>query len=190
MTDSPVTQPSYQFVSYVWRNQFGTDSLPFDNRYEVRGPPTKIDSWWRVTNLPKGGPPRLEFAKSDPQGAYGFGWSDFEVHRGRTLRWSVGSEADLYVDLDPAMDARLVLEVSTHGGNAGELMDVEVNGAKVGQVAVGFTPGRQEVMVPARVLTDSAERIIFRFSKSNAPASDPRKLAVLFDGLSVVQEMK
>jgi hypothetical protein len=189
MADSDAA-PSYPFVSYVWRNEFGVDSLPFDNRYEVRGPPTKIDSWWRVTNLPQAGPARLEFAKSDPQGAYGFGWGAFEVHQGRTLRWAVGSEADLYIDLDPSMDARLMLEISTHGGNAGQVMDVEVGGAKVGRVAVGFTPARHEVVVPARVLIDAAERIIFRFSKSNAPAPDPRKLAVLFDGLSVVQEKK
>jgi hypothetical protein len=182
--------PSYPYVSYVWTNQFGADSLAFDNRFEVRGPPREIASWWRLTNLPKTRATRLEFAKSDTAGSYGFGWSEFEVHGGRTLRWATGSESDIYLELDASRDARLGLVVSTHGENPGQVMSIEVNGAKAGDFPVGFAPSLHEITVPARMLREGANRVLFRFLKSKAPGADTRQLAVLFDSLTVNQAGK
>jgi hypothetical protein len=69
-------------------------------------------------------------------------------------------------------------------------MSIEVNGAKAGDFPVGFAPSLHEITVPARMLREGANRVLFRFLKSKAPGADTRQLAVLFDSLTVNQAGK
>jgi hypothetical protein len=178
----------YPYVSYKWTTNWAAATIPFDSRFEVRGPPSRAESWHLQGEAPKGGLAALEFASSDPKWAYGIGWSEFELYEGRTLRWAVGQLSDLYLDLDPSRDARIGFEVSTHGGNAGQVVSVEVNGSRVGRFEVGYQPARHEILVPARTIRPGPDKVILRFAKAAPPGGpDPRALAVLFDRISLEQ---
>ena len=89
--------------------------VPIEDSFEVRGPPRSIASWWRLTHIPTRATETLRFAESDERDAYGFGWSGFETYKDRDWRWAIGREADLYLKLDPNRDARILLDVGTHG---------------------------------------------------------------------------
>jgi len=99
--------------------------------------------------------------------------------------------AGLYLDLDEARDARLQFDVSTHEGNAGQVMTVEVNGEKVGEVAIGTTRAVHDVVVPARAIRKGPDRVVLRFTKWSRPsAADYRHLGALFDHLAIRQDSR
>lgn len=178
---------AYPFVAYRWSARYyGADAVPFDNRFELRGRPDEVASWWRLTHLPESRQRELAFAKSDSPESYGFGWSDFETLGGKSVRWAVGSQSDLYLAMDPNGGARLALDLMTHPANSAQRVTVEVNGVKVAEFTVGTAWSRHDVFVPPNVLSARANRILFRFSQSNMPGGgDLRHLAVLFDNIAI-----
>jgi hypothetical protein len=184
---SPERAPNYSFVTYAWGLEFlGADEVPLENRFEVRGPPASVSSWWRVTNLPAKGLSQLDFSKDDPADAYGFGWSPFEVWAGEPVRWAVGLEADLYLPLDAACDQQLVLELATHAGNLAQNMTVEVNGSPVAEQTVSSAWSAHDIRVPKELIGRGPARVLFRFLQANPPGpGDTRRLAVLFRKLTV-----
>jgi hypothetical protein len=176
------------FATYTWKNEYWTaPRMPIDAWYELRGPPSRVASWWRLPgDKPAAGASSLEFGESDPAAAYGFGWAGFESHRGRTVRWALGRESDLYLELGQGSDATLVFDTATHGGNAAQQTEVEVNGVRVARIATGGDWSPQAVIVPSAVLAPGPERILFRSERFNAPSTgDARPLALLFDRIGV-----
>jgi hypothetical protein len=179
--------PAYQFVAYHWMHRFWSeDKVRIDNRYEVRGPPAKISSWWRLTNLPRQPVGELGFGTGEGQEHFGLGWSKLE-EGGVGHRWALGSESDLYLNLDPSSDAQIALQVATHSENPNQVMTIEINGTSVGEIQV--LPGcvsTARVSVPAGVVTAGADRILFLYSQWNSQPSDPRPLSVSFHNLKIL----
>jgi hypothetical protein len=177
--------PAYQFVSYHWMPRFWFDKkVPVDNRYEVRGPPAKISSWWRLTNLPQQPVGELGFGTDQGQEHFGLGWGKLEQGVGH--RWALGSESDLYLNLDSSSDAQIALQLSTHKENREQVVTIEVNGTRVGELQV--PPGSLStalVRVPAGVITEGVDRILFRYGQWNSQPSDPRPLAMSFHNLKI-----
>jgi len=176
----------FPFITYAWSAKYlGADAVPLDNVYEIAGPPGDVASWRRTTNLPREPVREIRFDPSDPAPTYGFGWSGFEQYEGRSVRWAVGSAADLYVDLDAAHDEQLEFEVLTHPGDEPQQVVVEVNGTPVGSFPVQSHWTRERVMLPRTLIKQGADRIVLRFRHDNPPQGDARRLAVLFNDVRV-----
>jgi hypothetical protein len=179
-------RPAYAFAAYQWEHRYWfEEKVPFENRFEVRGPPLDFSSWWRLTNMPEIRVSELSLGTGDAVQHFGFGWSDAEGGPDG-WRWALGAGSDLYLDLDPSRDARLTLEIHTHSGIPDQTMTVEVNGKPVTQIAVPIgNPATFSFTVPARVITQGVDRILFRFARWKAVPPDPRALAMVFSHLRI-----
>jgi hypothetical protein len=179
-------RPAYVFAAYRWENRYWfEEKVPLENRFEVRGPPLDISSWWRLTNLPEIRVSELSFGTGDAVQHFGFGWSDAEGGPDG-WRWAVGAGSDLYLELDPARDAELTVEIHTHAGNPDQTMTVEVNGTPLTKITVPVAnPATSRFTVPARFITQGVDRILFRFAQWKTVPPDARALAVMFSHLRI-----
>ena len=160
--------------------------VPIEDRFEIRGPPRSIASWWRLTHTPTSSIETLRFAESDERDAYGFGWSAFEKLQGSGRALGPRKRSRPVPQARSQADARILLDVATHGANQGQRMTVEVNGVLVAEVPVSVAGDHLEIVIPRRVLKADASRLLFRFEKSNPPGTgDRRPLAVAFETLVV-----
>lgn len=189
-SDSVAADRSFKFLMYSWTNdKLYADSIAIDSTYVVIGPPREQASWLKVFSVPPPRVSKLSFGDQDPAELFGVGWSDVEDSGGRNVRWALGSDADVYLNLAQGKEAVVELEATTHAGNEGQTMSVTVNDVHVATLPVNTASSRQTFRIPGIAIAASPARVRFHFSKWNRPSpSESRPLAVLFDELTVDQE--
>jgi hypothetical protein len=133
----------------------------------------------------------LEFdAASTPHLA--FGWSRLEAEEGKTFAWVEGRNAAVDLDLRARGDRLLVVDLwPVAVPERRQTVEIKVNGAWVASATLNPRGERLTVEVPAGILRDGENRIVFAFRYAARPRQvsssprDRRHLAAAFDRLEV-----
>lgn len=123
------------------------------------------------------------------------GFSVPEATQGRPFVWATGEHSRVRFALDAAAACTLALRVRpfVHPGAAAQHLDVELNGAPIGRVAVPVGGAAHEIPLPIALLRTGWNEVGLRPAWSARPAdvlpgnADPRPLSVAVEGFRIVR---
>lgn len=125
----------------------------------------------------------------------GDGWQGPEGAKGEEFRWATAKDASLDIPRGAPRDRRVVVHALplTHPSLPAQTMTLSVNGASV--ATVSMTPEWRDYAfdAPSALWREGLNELKFTFGRVTIPAtlgppfSDPRALAVCFEGVSITE---